>query len=118
MDEFKICSLNVRGFKNNLKRKTMIRYLKKQSYDIIALQETYINNDEARKFEREMGFIYHHTSGIGRSRGLVTAFSRKIESNSVKLIFKTDRILISEIHLKNKRNFIVNIYAPCADEEK
>ena len=96
----------------------MIRYLKKQSYDIIALQETYINNDEIKKFEREMGFIYHHTSGIGRSRGLITAFSRKVESNVIKLIFKTDRMIISEFQLKNKRIFIVNIYAPCADEEK
>ena len=54
METISICSLNAHGLKDNLRRKTIIRYLKKQSFDIIALQETYLNNDEIRKFEKEL----------------------------------------------------------------
>ena len=74
MDSFNICSLNVRGFKTNLKRKNIIRFLKRQSYDILALQETYLNDEEIYKFEKEMNLFYHHASGVGRSKGLITVF--------------------------------------------
>ena len=94
MDSFNICSLNVRGFKTNLKRKTIIRFLKRQSYDILALQETYLNDEEIYKFEKEMNLFYHYSSGVGRSKGLITAFSKNINPNNISLIHKSNRILI------------------------
>ena len=118
MDNLSICSLNVRGLKTNLKRKTIIRSLKRQSYDVLALQETYLNDDEIMKFEKEMNLFYHHSSGIGRSKGLITVFSKKISLKDISLIYKSQRILISKIVVNDKTIFIINIYAPCADTDK
>ena len=107
MDNLSICSLNVRGLKTNLKRKTIIRSLKRQSYDVLALQETYLNDDEIMKFEKEMNLFYHHSSGIGRSKGLITVFSKKISLKDISLIYKSQRIMISKIVVNDKT---INIY--------
>ena len=95
MEAIKVCSLNVRGLKTNIKRKALMRHLKKQSYDILALQETYLSEAEIKKFEKEMNLLYHHSSGIGRSKGLITVFSKNIDDKKIELIFKSNRVLIS-----------------------
>ena len=118
METISICSLNAHGLKDNLRRKTIIRYLKKQSFDIIALQETYLNNDEIRKFERELNLPYHYSSGVGRSKGIITAFSKKIDSKHTTLVHKTDRLLLSKIRMNDNFFYILNVYAPCTDAAK
>ena len=118
METVKICSLNVRGLKTNIKRKALMRHLRKQSYDILALQETYLNEEEIKKFEKEMNLLYHHSCGIGRSKGLITVFSKNLDYKNIDLIFKSNRVLISKLFINSKTFYIINIYAPCTDNDK
>ncbi len=49
----RLCSLNVRGLRNRKKRLTVFRTLRKQNYDIILLQETYIDKTDIEQWTRE-----------------------------------------------------------------
>ena len=65
-----------------------------------------------------MGGPSHFSPGTGRSKGLITLFNPKFKEYEIKLIFKSDRILISSILIDKCTIFIVNIYAPCIEQEK
>lgn len=94
MEAFSVCTLNARGLKNKIKRKSLFKELKTKKMDIICLQETYLSMKELKMIKREMGGIIHFSPAVGRSMGLITHFSTKIEQDKVELIYKAERILI------------------------
>ena len=47
------CTLNVRGFRNKLKRKATYKYIREHNIDIACFQETYITSDIVADIERE-----------------------------------------------------------------
>ena len=52
--KLKIISLNVRGLRNKKKRRTLFRKFKKENYDLICLQETYMSKKVRER--RESGW--------------------------------------------------------------
>ena len=50
-----ICSLNVRGLGNKLKRDQVFHWLKEQSFDIYFLQETHLPSSFKNQIETEWG---------------------------------------------------------------
>ena len=71
MDSLSICTLNVRGIRNRLKRKSLFDLLKKKRLDIICLQETYIIEKDVDQWEREWGGLIFHSSVSTHSMGQV-----------------------------------------------
>ena len=118
MHNIKICSLNVRGIKNRINRKALFKTLKAYSFDITAMQETYINEVDIKLVEKELKGVIHSASSVGRSKGLITHFSTRIKKEDVTLLEKTDRIIISKVTQNDFEYFVVNVYAPCAEQEK
>ena len=48
-------SLNCGGLRNQLKRRTIFSFLKKQKYDVICLQEAQIIDRDYEQWQREWG---------------------------------------------------------------
>ena len=113
-----ILSWNVQGLRNRNKRASVFRLLKQQKITIAALQETYITDEEIELIKKEWKGPVHLQEGTKRSKGLLTLFSNKLSDHEIKLIYKTDRIIVSRVNTNNDSLTVVNIYAPCADGEK
>ena len=117
----KIATYNVRGINNKKKKHVLFRQFKKDCIDITALQETYIKNEtEFNEIVNQWTGVVHYTPGTVRSKGLITLFNPKFEvkDNDIRLIYRSDRLIISSITLDNETLFIVNVYCPCKDQEK
>ena len=56
--KLKILSLNVRGLRNQIKRRAVFAYLKRQKADIFCLQETYSNKLDESVWPAEWGGKY------------------------------------------------------------
>ena len=82
------------------------------------MQETYINEVDIKLVEKELKGVIHSASSVGRSKGLITHFSTRIKKEDVTLLEKTDRIIISKVTQNDFEYFVVNVYAPCAEQEK
>ena len=66
-------TLNVRGLRSNVKRKSLFRYLRSNKFDIVCLQETHVTDDVNKQWKKEWGgeilYMYHewtkHPKRIG-----------------------------------------------------
>ena len=114
----KIVSFNVRGLRNHKKRKTLFHTFKKNGYDIICLQETYLLKNDMAMIEKEWGSKFHITEGTKRSKGLLTLFSKRFQDDCLSLVKEGERFIISSISLENTNFTIFNVYAPCIHTEK
>ena len=111
MDNIKIKCLNIRGLRNNMKRKSFFASLKKSSYNVICLQETYITNADIDTWEREWGGQLFCAPVSNHSLGQVILIKKHFPYN-VTCVNKTDRILSIEIQMDDKVLFAANVYAP------
>ena len=70
MTRIKVLSLNVRGLRNQIKRRAIFSYLKRQKADFYCLQESYSKEGDERIWQAEWGgaiFFSHgteHASGV------------------------------------------------------
>ena len=108
--KLKLLSLNVRGLRNQNKRRAIFSYLKSQRATIYCLQETYslANDEKVWSSEWDGQIIYSH--GTAHSRGACillnpnsTYHFRTIESDS------QGRFVIAKIEVEEEYFFIVNI---------
>ena len=67
---FGLLSLNVRGFRNNLKRKKMLDWLKRKSNEIILLQETYCTKDMEERVSKQWNGKIYYSHGSSHSKGV------------------------------------------------
>ena len=88
----KIGTLNIRGFKNNLKKEALLSFLNETNLDIIALQETHLSHKDYASFKWNGSVIY--SEGTNHSLGLSILFNKSINSNNIKKIFSDERILL------------------------
>ena len=111
MASISVCTLNVNGLRNDLKRKCLFRTLKEKKYDILCLQESYILESDKIKWEKEWGgtlFCYPHTN---RSKGQITLV-RKGFSYDVTLLSAAERVLVVSFETEEGRVNVINVYAP------
>ena len=111
--KLKLLSLNVRGLRNQNKRRAIFSYLKSQRATIYCLQETHClaNDEKVWSSEWDGQIIYSH--GTAHSRGACTLLNpnstyhfRTIESDS------QGRFVIAKLGVEKEYFFIVDIYAP------
>ena len=53
---FNICSLNARGLRNKIKRKTILKELKAKNMHVVALQETYLSKEFFEKIKKRISW--------------------------------------------------------------
>ena len=117
-DKIDILTMNVQGLRNAKKRKSLFRQFKQSKCDIVALQETYIMEEDRELIEREWGGVIHISEGTRRSKGMLTLFRRGMEEISIQSVHISDRILVSSLTANKETVLIFNIYAPCIETEK
>ena len=115
-------SFNISGLRNKKKRTSIFRFFRQEKLDIVALQETHINEKEIDKIKHEWGSdVFINKGATTHSKGLMFLISRKIRQNFEKItvIYSDDRILIIRISETSGNAYLfTNIYAPCVSNEK
>ena len=115
---FKLLSMNVRGIRNNKKRKSLFYQFKKDGYAIVGIQDTHLTFDDKETIKSEWGDNFHMVEGTNRSKGLLTLYSKDIDPKNVSLLYQDDRCLITSITTEHSVIAIINIYGPCPNNEK
>ena len=68
--KIQILALNVRGLRNQNKRREVFCYLKQQKASVFCLQETYSLSEDEKIWSAEWGGKIVFTHGTAHSRGL------------------------------------------------
>ena len=121
-DTLKLGSNNVRGINNKKKRRTLFRKFKQENFDIISIQESYIDkNEDFELIIMEQGGKILYNTGSAKTKvqkGLITFFHLKFNNMKIEMLYQTSRILISLIDIAGHCFLIVNVYAPREDGGK
>jgi len=110
-------SLNVRGIRAKNKRKTVFDLLKRNKYDAICLQESYITKEVSEDWKKEWGGELMFSVGTAHSGGLVILL-RKGFSCSCDVIYESERLLAVNVDIGGKSVVVINAYAPNTIIEK
>ena len=112
-----ICSLNVRGLGNKLKRDQVFHWLKEQSFDIYFLQETHLPSSFKNQIETEWGQNVFLSGSSRNSEGVCILLNNDFICNVIKhndII--TGRLQAIDIQYNDIDMTIINIYGPNNDE--
>ena len=108
-----VISLNVRGLRNRVKRRSIFCFLKDQNCDVFFLQDTYSEPNDGNTWQSECGGDIFFSHGSTHSRGVCILLSSSMNC-IVKNIHKDQTGRINSIDLNfNATNFSFgNVYAP------
>ena len=112
----RIVSINVRGIKDEQKRRSIFNYYRKRS-DIICLQETHSEKQLERIWETEWGGKAIFSHGNSDSRGVCILISKKYcDCITNYWTDEAGRIACCNLKIMEKKVAIINIYAPNEDK--
>ena len=120
MSVLKFLSLNVRGLRNEEKRRSIFSYLKNQKANVYLLQETFSNSKDEKIWAAEWGGQIFYSHGSNHSKGVcvlikpnsplhVEIVELDVNGRFIILCLKTP----GEINLN-----VVNVYAPTDPREQ
>ena len=109
---FKCLTLNVQGIRNPKKRRALFRQFNLLNINIIALQETYLLDEDIEAIEKEWQGTIHLSQGTKRSKGLLTLFDKSFSSDNLHVVDKSERIMTSALTMNDETIIISNIYSP------
>ena len=109
----KIISLNVRGLRNQVKRRSIFSYLKNQKATLYCLQETFSKEDDEKIWSAEWGGQIIFSHGSEHSRGVCILLSVNSGfSLSAVCTDRDGRYIIVKVNTGDEQFFVINIYAP------
>ena len=110
---YNFTTLNVRGLRNDQKRKSTFTWLNRNNSHIIFLQEVYCNDNDIAKWEREWGGSFYTNHGTNHSRGILIGIKNNIDVKCEKVYNDNHgRLLCVRMNINNKCFYLWNIYAP------
>ena len=114
-----IVSANVRGLREENKRKTLFKLLKSHNADVICLQETHMIAEDLLIWEKQWGNNIYYSPGTTNSRGVLITFNPRHKDNTIVTHIKHDsegRFLSMMVDIKDVYAFVLtNLYAPNVD---
>ena len=108
----KCLTLNVQGIRNAKKRNALFRSFKEMNINIIALQETYLVDDDIELVRSEWQGVCHLAQGTTRSKGLLTLFDQSVSNGILNIVHLSERMLTSSLIINNETIIISNVYSP------
>ena len=114
----KIATLNTQGLRKIKHRRALFHHFKRHNFDIIAVQEAYLLNEDRHFINSEWSGSFHLVGGTKHSKGMLTLFGERLKNSDIRLCFSSDRIIVSSISVNGNPLYIINIYGPCGDKEK
>ena len=111
-----IISLNVRGLRDQIKRRSIFSYLRDQKAIFCFLQETYSNSNDEVLWKAEWGGDIVFSHGSCHSRGVCIL----IDPRKIELLFQDNsgRIVLITSHINGLKVSLCNIYAPNNSEDQ
>ena len=110
-----LLSLNVRGLRNEKKRRIIFKYVRERA-DLILLQETHSDKKTEKIWESEWGgkILFNH--GDTDSRGVCVLFSKKFKGKILKTQRDSEgRFIKVLLKIDNMDFVVVNVYGPNKD---
>ena len=110
-DELVICSLNVRGLSNTMKRCEIFRWLKTKKYAIFFLQEVHCSKDKEICWTSELGYSAIFSSLSSAIAGVNMLFNNNFSFQILKTISdpKGLRFMIVDIKTESKTLTLANM---------
>lgn len=117
--KFSICSLNVHGLRDKVKCNNVMGWLKISKFDVIFLQETYLNSLDFLHFTSVWnGPVFYSASASSHSCGVAIALSRSFSCKCTQLRNDSSGCCVSILcSIKNTSFRLCNVYAPCVPKE-
>ena len=112
----KLLSLNVRGLNNKIKRKLCFNEFLK--YHICCLQETYVTQKSAKRWQSEWKGLFIYVPGTSNSKGLIILINKTFCFEQLQEFKINDRCLGITFKHDNQHFVIFNIYGPSKKEER
>jgi len=113
LSKFDVLSLNVRGTRNQIKRRSIFSYLKDQKTNVYFLKETYSEWAHENIWGKEWGgelFFWHGTKHSKGVRILINPFVQpKVDYSYAN---DSGRIVLITITLNEQKLSLCNIYVP------
>ena len=108
-----LLSLNVRGLRDSIKRKAILRWVTKKTCDIVFLQETHSDFDVERNWRSEWDGPVFFSHGTSNSKGCCILIKDTVDFKPIAL--KSDafgRFIILHCNIDGNNLVLVNVYAP------
>ena len=114
-----LISLNVRGIRENVKRKSILEWCKNKRGDIIFLQETYSTPDVEARWRSEWEGSIYFSHGTNHSKGVLVLIASKLNINICDLkIDKDGRFILFKGEIQEVKFLFGNFYFPTRDKKK
>ena len=118
-DKFKVLSLNVRGLRERVKRKSVFAYLREQKCDVFFLQETYCQKEDAKIWCSEWGGKIFLTHGTTHSKGACILLKPNLGvSLDNEYSDSEGRVVLINARVNKQRLSLCNIYAPTEKDKE
>ena len=111
-----IITLNVRGLRNRVKRRSIFSYLKDQNCHFYLLQETFSEPKDERVWKNERGGDVFFSHGSNHSKGVCIFVNPSIVENSYKDI--DGQIIAIDVICNGVNLSICNVYAPTSCQSR
>ena len=119
--KLKFATYNVRGLKNDKKRRDVFSYLSSKNFDIICLQETHAEEIDRKKWEKEWRGKIFQSLGSNKSKGCAILLSEKMDTTIVQAHENLENGRLVKLEFSNDDNqqyYILCIYAPNDGEDR
>lgn len=112
-----ICTFNVRGLANVMKRKRVFTWLKEKSLDIYLLQELHFENQSLHQWQTEWNNHAFFSGNKSNSEGVGILLGEKFGQIDIKFFeIIIGRLIAIEFILNEIPYVIINIYGPNKDD--
>ena len=117
MENIKIVTLNVRGLRDDMKRRYFFHYFHKIKADIVFLQEVHSTREIAQYWSSQWGSKIYFSHGSANSKG-VAILCKKTLNYEIHNLCNDDngRFMILYCTINNHKVLLANVYAPNDDD--
>lgn len=116
VDTLQICTYNVNGMNDVIKRRKIFTALKYANVDVALLQETHATDKTVQLWQSEWGGRIYASNGDTNVKGVMILCKRNLQYEVVRV--ETDqegRIIVMELIFMKVVLLLVNVYAPNQD---
>ena len=107
-----LCSINVRGLRDNTKRKAVFLFCRSCCTDIVFLQETHSDIDDEKFWKSQWGDGIYFSHGSNYSAGVAILLNRCNGDILESTVSKEGRWIILVLKMDNSLFIICNVYGP------
>ena len=104
--------MNVRGFRDTVKRRSIFTYLKDQEATVYFLQETFSKVSDEAVWRTDWGGEMYFSHGTSQSKGVCILINRAVKEKVTSSSDTDSRIILINLTNNSLKLSFCNIYAP------